>query len=56
MIVKDVILAIIVVFHGNGKIVKSPANSPKAKRLDQQKISDMTYANDELQQRGRLFN
>ena len=31
-----------------------PANNPKAKPLDQQKVLDMTYATDELQQRGRL--
>ena len=33
---------------------RHPVNSPNAKPLNQQKVLDMTYATDELQQRGRL--
>ena len=51
----DVILGLLLgFFFTEMERRRHPANSPKAKRLDQQKVLDMTYATDELQQRSRL--
>ena len=51
----DVILGLLLgFFFTEMERRRHPVNSPKPKRLDQQKVLDMTYATDELQQRGRF--
>ena len=51
----DVILGLLLgFFFTEMERRRHPTYSPNAKPLDQQKVLDMTYATDELQQRGRL--